>query len=134
MQTITPKELFGWCKIPVEQLENNSFTKVPFRICKNSNEMGELMARELIDEIVENNTKDNITRAIIPCGPNSWYKPFTQIVNQERVSLKKFIVFHMDECLDWQGCELSQNHPYSFRGFMERNFYNPKPCARISFI
>jgi glucosamine-6-phosphate deaminase len=31
----------------------------------------------------------------------------------------------MDECLDWEGNELSRNHPYSFRGFMERHFYLP---------
>ena len=31
----------------------------------------------------------------------------------------------MDECLDWQGRALPQNHPYSFRGFMERHFYAP---------
>jgi glucosamine-6-phosphate deaminase len=39
--------------------------------------------------------------------------------------LKKFIVFHMDECLDWQGDELPRKHPYSFRGFMEEHFYAP---------
>jgi glucosamine-6-phosphate deaminase len=31
----------------------------------------------------------------------------------------------MDECLDWQGRELPRMHPYSFRGFMEREFYGP---------
>ena len=31
----------------------------------------------------------------------------------------------MDECLDWQGRELPRAHPYSFRGFMEREFYGP---------
>jgi glucosamine-6-phosphate deaminase len=31
----------------------------------------------------------------------------------------------MDECLDWQARELPRNHPYSFRGFMERQFYSP---------
>jgi glucosamine-6-phosphate deaminase len=31
----------------------------------------------------------------------------------------------MDECLDWQGRELPLKHPYSFRGYMEENFYGP---------
>ncbi len=31
----------------------------------------------------------------------------------------------MDECLDWQGRELPRSHPYSFRGVMERVFYDP---------
>jgi glucosamine-6-phosphate deaminase len=46
-------------------------------------------------------------------------------VNRERVSLRRLEVFHMDECLDWQGRELPRRHPYCFRGFMEEHFYAP---------
>jgi len=87
--------------------------------------MGKMMARELVDVIVGNNTAGRTTRAIIPCGPSCWYKPFTDLVNTERVSLERLVVFHMDECLDWQGRELPRRHPYSFRGEMERLFYGP---------
>lgn len=87
--------------------------------------MGGLMAHELVDEIKRNNEKNEETRAIIPCGPSCWYEPFTELVNREKVRLTSFMVFHMDECLDWQGCELPVNHPYNFRGVMEKQFYNP---------
>jgi len=87
--------------------------------------MGQSMARELVDEIQFHNDRHEETRAIIPCGPLCWYQPFVNLVNAERVSLRHLVVFHMDECLDWQGRELSRNHPYSFRGYMERNFYAP---------
>ena len=117
--------LYQWCKIPVEKLENHPERKTPFRLCKDSDEMGWIMARELVDEIESHNQLGEPTRAIIPCGPSCWYQPFTTLVNQERVSLKNLVVFHMDECLDWQGRELSRNHPYSFRGVMESVFYNP---------
>jgi glucosamine-6-phosphate deaminase len=125
MSTIAPQELYAWCKIPVAQLENHPQLKIPFRLCRGSVEMGELMARELVDEILYHNRRQEITRAIIPCGPSCWYKPFTDLVTREKVSLKNLIVFHMDECLDWQGRELPRNHPYSFRGFMEMFFYAP---------
>ncbi len=125
MDTITPQELYAWCKVPFDQLENHPQLKIPFRLCRDSLEMGELMARELVDEILYHNRRQEITRAIIPCGPTCWYKPFTDLVTQENVSLKYLIVFHMDECLDWQGRELPRNHPYSFRGLMERFFYDP---------
>ena len=46
-------------------------------------------------------------------------------MNRERVSLRDLVVFHMDECLDWQGRELPRRHPYNFRGFMEEHFYGP---------
>jgi glucosamine-6-phosphate deaminase len=125
VDTITPAQLYAWCKIPYQQLEGHPGLKIPFRLCQESEEMGRLMARELAEEIKAGNAEGRSTRAIIPCGPTCWYQPFTQLVNEERVSLRDLVVFHMDECLDWQGRELPRNHPYSFRGFMELWFYDP---------
>lgn len=122
---ITAAALYPWCKIPYNQLENNPACKVRFRLVKDSQEMGMLMARELADEIEMNNKSGRATRAIIPCGPACWYQPFSDLINKEKISLRNLVVFHMDECLDWQGRELPRGHPYSFRGFMERHFYNP---------
>jgi len=123
--SVKAEELYQWCKIPYDQLENHPALKVAFRLTEDSNSMGILMARELADEIQRNNEAGNGTRAIIPCGPACWYKPFTDIVNAEKIALRNLTVFHMDECLDWQGRELPRGHPYSFRGFMERYFYGP---------
>ena len=39
------------------------------------------------------------------------------------VAVLAVVVFHMDECLDWQGRPLPRNHPYNFRTSMERHFY-----------
>lgn len=125
MKSFTLNELYDWCKISYTDLEKNQNLKIPFRLCKDSEEMGKIMARELVDEIKSHNKKEEETRAIIPCGPSSWYGPFTDLVNREKISLKTFVVFHMDECLDWQGCELPREHPFSFRGFMEKHFYSP---------
>lgn len=125
MSLFTTRELYEWCKIPYDKLQDHPTRKIPFRLCHDSVEMGHIMARELVAEIRAHNATGVATRAIIPCGPSCWYKPFTDLVNADRVSLKKFVVFHMDECLDWQGQELPRGHPYSFRGFMERHFYDP---------
>lgn len=125
MAFFTNKQLYEWCRVPAEELEGHPDRKVPFRLCADSQAMGELMARELVDLIRANNAAGATTRAIIPCGPSCWYPPFTRLVNEERVSLKRLVVFHMDECLDWQARELPRGHPYSFRGFMEREFYGP---------
>ena len=125
MSEITKEELFTWCSIPWDQLEAHPDRKIPLRICQDSLEMGKIMARELVDEIQEHNVMGEATRAILPCGPTCWYKPFTNLVNSVGVSLENVIVFHMDECLDWQGRELPHDHPYNFRSFMERHFYEP---------
>ena len=51
------KLLYRWCSIRVEDLENHPDLKLPFRLVKNSEEMGELMAKELAEDI----KKANIT-------------------------------------------------------------------------
>jgi glucosamine-6-phosphate deaminase len=121
----TRRELYDWCKIPAMELETHPARKTPFRLCADSAEMGRIMARELVDEIGAHNARGETTRSIIPCGPSCWYEPFATLVNRERVSLRELVVFHMDECLDWQGRELPRKHPYNFRGFMEEQFYAP---------
>ena len=90
---------------------------------RDSIQMGQLMAEELASLIESKNTAGLSTRAIIPCGPKCWYEPFTKVVNTRHISLRNLSVFHMDECLDWQGQPLPVHHPYNFRTFMEKHFY-----------
>ncbi len=85
MTTIMPQDLYEWCRIPYDQLENHPRRKVPFRLCQDSAEMGRIMARELVDAIKTHNARGKEIRAIIPCGPSCWYKPFTDLVNSEKV-------------------------------------------------
>jgi glucosamine-6-phosphate deaminase len=118
-----PKKLYLWCSIPAEELQGHKDLKTPFRMVEDSAAMGRLMARELIEEVRSAARQNRECRAIIPCGPNCWYAPFTELVNKERVSLENLVVFHMDECLDWEGGLLAAGDPYNFRSFMERHFY-----------
>lgn len=123
MCRILPQDLYRWCSIPVEQLGRRPDLRIPLSLVRDSLEMGELMALELAGLIERNNSLGKPTRAIVPCGPTCWYGPWTSMVNSRRISLKDFTVFHMDECLDWQGRPLARNHPYNFRSFMEKHFY-----------
>lgn len=120
---VDPRQLLAWCKIPANELPNHPKLRVPYRQVADSKEMGQLMAEELAQTIDANNKKGLPTRAIIPCGPKCWYAPFTQLVNTRSISLATLSVFHMDECLDWQGQLLPAKHPYNFRTFMEEHFY-----------
>ena len=123
MSDINKKDLYNWCKIPVSELENHPDLKIPFCLTKDSDEMGEVMAGEFVAEIKLANANGQAFRAIVPCGPKCWYAPFTRMVNEEKVSLGNLTVFHMDECLDWEGNLLAKNDPYNFRTFMEQHFY-----------
>lgn len=125
--TVPHPDLQRWCAIPAEELVDHPERRVPLRLCSHPAEMGRLMARELVDEITRSAAEGRTLRTILPCGPSGWYAPFTELVSSRRVSLAHVEVFHMDECLDWQGKPIPRAHPYSFRGFMEANFYGPIP-------
>jgi glucosamine-6-phosphate deaminase len=123
MSHVLKQDLHQWCKIPAKDLPNHPGLRARFRLVRDSAQMGQLMAQELVQVIEDNNREKLPTRAIIPCGPKCWYAPFTEMVNSRNVSLRNFFVFHMDECLDWQARPLAANHPYNFRTFMEMHFY-----------
>jgi glucosamine-6-phosphate deaminase len=122
MDHVDPRDLERWCRVPVDDLDRHG-PRLPFRIVADGAEMGRLMARELADLIGANNADGRPTRAIVPCGPSGWYAAWTDEVNRRRISLRDVTVFHMDECLDWQGRPLPEGHPYNFRAIMERHFY-----------
>ena len=120
---IDARKLHEWCSIPAERLVNHPSLRVRYRQVRDSHEMGETMARDLVGEIEANNHLGQPTRAIIPCGPNCWYEPFANLINATGTSLKNLHVFHMDECLDWQGRPLPERHPYNFQSQMVKHFY-----------
>jgi glucosamine-6-phosphate deaminase len=123
MSEISIKDLYKWCKVPLEALADHPDTRVPFRLVSDSDEMGRIMAREFADDVKKANAEHLQFRAIVPCGPKSWYAPFASIVNKEKICLHNLEVFHMDECLNWEGKLLAKNDPYNFRTCMEKYFY-----------
>ena len=124
MDHVRSADLYRWCRIPARELPGHPHLRAKFRLVADSAEMGRLMAEELVAVIAANNQQGLPARAIIPCGPVCWYAPFTELVNTRGVSLRQLSVFHMDECLDWQGRPLPTRHPYNFRSFMEKHFYD----------
>jgi glucosamine-6-phosphate deaminase len=123
LSAINKTDLARWCSFTADELNAHPETKIRFKLVEDQVTMGSLMAEELASLVEERNGQGAVTRVIVPCGPKSWYEPFRRIVNTRRISLRNLHVFHMDECLDWQGQLLPTNHPYNFRTFMEQHFY-----------
>jgi glucosamine-6-phosphate deaminase len=122
---LDPQELFRWCKIPIEELESHPEAKVGIKVLPSTDAVHRWIARDMVDEVKSNNEHGLPTRWILPCGPTKQYPYFAQIINEEKISLKMVHVFHMDDCLDWQGRPLPLDHPFSYEGWMRRNFYAP---------
>jgi glucosamine-6-phosphate deaminase len=119
----TPQQLFEWCKIPAQELTNHPKAKVPIRILPTPADVHREIAETMLEEVKANNAAGKPTRWILPCGPRGQYPTFIDTVNRERISLANVHAFHMDDHLDWQGRHLPLEHPYSYEGWMTRNFY-----------
>jgi glucosamine-6-phosphate deaminase len=117
--------LFEWCRIPANDLENHSEKKVKVKILKTPEDVHRWVAQDMVKEVKRNNAEGRLTRWILPCGPTGHYPYFIKTVNEERISLKNVIVFHMDNFLDWQGRPLPANHQFDLEGWMRKNFYEP---------
>jgi glucosamine-6-phosphate deaminase len=82
------------------------------------------MAQDVIDEIIHNNKQERRTVLILPVGPIEQYEKIVEMVNTQQINLKNVIVFNMDEYLENEIEYIPKDHTLSFRGFMEREFYN----------
>lgn len=122
---IDTQRLYEFCKIPVDQLEKHPDAKVRIKIFETKEEVHRWVAQGMLDEVKNNNLAGNPTRWILPCGPTGQYSFFIKWVNEQKISLKNVFIFHMDDHLDWQGRPISIDHPFSYEGWMKRNFYDP---------
>ena len=97
--------------------------RLPLFCFDSSEEVFETMARDMKECIIENNKKGKDTVLICPVGPVGQYAPFTEMVNRERIDLRRVWFFNMDEYLDENDRYIDVQSPLSFRGFMEREVY-----------
>lgn len=115
------KDIYKWCSVSVDELCTHPDRRVPLKLVATAEELGECMARDFAEDIKKAGGRKYAT--IVPCGPKEWYAPFARIINDENISLKNVEIFHMDECLDWEGKLLPSGDPNNFREFMDINFY-----------
>lgn len=93
-------------------------------ICKEDNAaVFKEMAEQMAEEIKAHNEKGEKTVFICPVGPVGQYPYFTEMVNSQRISLKNVWFINMDEYLTDEKTWVSEDHPLSFRGFMNRTVY-----------
>ena len=108
--------------IPSARLGVGSNIKVD--ICETEVDLYWKMAMEVLEVIRENNAKGEPTVMIVPYGPLGPYSRLAYLVNKYRISLKSCFFINMDEYLDEDEQYLPKDHPLSFRGGMDRTFYD----------
>lgn len=108
--------------IPKNELGKNS--NIVLDVCETEQDLYWKMAIEVVECISENNKKGEPTVMVVPYGPLGPYSRLVYLVNKYRISLKNCIFMNMDEYMENETDYISKDSPLSFRGGMERIFYN----------
>jgi glucosamine-6-phosphate deaminase len=93
-------------------------------IVKDIDTLHQQFAKTIAGEIEANNAKGRTTKLILPVGPVGQYPILVDMINTQKISLKKCWFFFMDENCDDNGIVLPPTHPLSFKGEMEDMFFS----------
>jgi glucosamine-6-phosphate deaminase len=103
-------------------------SRVRLRIVADVESLYRECAEEIAGLVRERNARGEVTRLILPVGPIGQYPLLVETIRRERLSLRETWIFMMDEYLDWQGRTVPKESPFSFSGFMMRQFFDRLPA------
>lgn len=96
------------------------------------------LAQAMRDEIVRARDAGRGATMIIPVGPVDQFPLLARRLNEERISCRDVVFINMDEYLTPADEFVAETHPLSFRGYMNRAFYDlldpslaPPPAHRV---
>ncbi len=100
--------------------------------------IGEAVAHDMFEEITRAKREGREATLIVPVGPVDQFAILAQRINKERLSIRDVVLINMDEYLTDDDQWIAIDHPLSFRGYMNRLFYDlldpalaPKPENRV---
>ena len=108
--------------IPPEEIGKNS--KIALEVAETESDAYWQAVFELCDVIKANNEKNEDTVMIIPFGPLGPFSRWVYLINKYRLSLKRCWFINMDEYLTPSLEYIDINHPLSFRGGINKLFYD----------
>lgn len=97
---------------------------VAVRIVPDAAALADEMAAAIADEIRAAGAAGRVATLIVPVGPVDQFPLLARRLNAERLSCRHVMFINMDEYLDDDDAWLPNDHPLSFRGFMQRAFYD----------
>ena len=122
--------------VPAEQLGRGTNVKVTIKTDMAS--IAQVVADDMLAEILEARRNGHEATLIVPVGPVDQYPILARMVNKEKISLRDVVLINMDEYLTDDDQWIPADHPLSFRGYMDRLFYDlldpalsPKPENRV---
>ena len=103
---VNPTDLVRWCAVPVEGLVDHPERRVPLAALRRPPEMGRLMAESSSTRSSAPSGGPDVPRRSSRAAQRLVRARSPTLVNARRVTSAHVEVFHMDECLDWEGSDL----------------------------
>lgn len=82
------------------------------------------LAHAMRDEIVRARDAGRGATLIVPVGPVDQFPILARLLNEEKISCRDVVLINMDEYLTDTDEFVPESHPLSFRGYMNRAFYD----------
>jgi glucosamine-6-phosphate deaminase len=125
-----------YLKTPAAELGKGTNVKVTVKSDMAS--VAQAVADDMLSEIVRAKNEGRNATFIIPVGPVDQFPILAKVLNEKKISLRDACLINMDEYLTDDDKWVPSDHPLSFRGYMDRLFYNllepplaPKPENRV---
>jgi glucosamine-6-phosphate deaminase len=125
-------ELPAYLSVPAERLGEGTPVRVLVR--GDMADVARHMAQAMLQVIAQGRT----ATLIIPVGPVDQFPLLAQLINEQRLDCRDVVLINMDEYLTDDDRWVPIDHPLSFRGFMDRKFYDlldpalaPRPENRV---
>ena len=99
-------------------------TPVKIRIGGDMAALAEDMARDMCDTLLAADRAQHPLTIIAPVGPVDQYPILADMINRQRIACQELMIINMDEYLSDDGQWIDVDHPLSFRGYMNRKFYD----------
>jgi glucosamine-6-phosphate deaminase len=132
MSEAMPKYL----SIPPQKLGED--VPMRFRTCGDMEGVAEDMARVMLGLIEAARSERRGATLIVPVGPVDQFPVLAERINRQRCDCRDVMLINMDEYLTPDDRWVPIDHPLSFRGFMNRKFYDlidpalaPRPEDRV---
>ncbi len=99
-------------------------TPVKVRIVEDGMALARQFAEDVFHAVEAARESGKTPVMILPVGPVDQFAPLAEMINQRRADWRDVVLINMDEYLTDEDRWIEPDHPLSFRGFMERNFYD----------
>jgi glucosamine-6-phosphate deaminase len=117
-----PMLLPEYLKVSREELGRGQPVKL--RVLTDMASLANDFAQAILQEILEARKTGRNATMIVPVGPVDQFPILARLINEQGVSGREVVLINMDEYLDEKGEWLPVDHPLSFRGYMNRAFYD----------